>query len=123
VKFQDGQQVLGSTSAAKRVTVQPAAHASAKLGSVKVSNGNLTVRGSVFPKPTSGVNVQLLALNTAAGSPDRFRVFKTVTVGRGKKQFTLHARLKRGTRWILELKYIQKGQASGFSRLKTIAVR
>jgi ABC-type tungstate transport system permease subunit len=123
VKFQDGQQVLGSTSAAKRVTVQAAAHASAKLGSVKVSNGNLTVRGSVFPKPTSGAKVQLLALNTAAGSPDRFRVFKTVTVGRGKKQLTLHARLKRGTRWILELKYIQKGQASGFSRLKTIAVR
>ena len=123
VKFQDGKQVLGTTSATKKVTVQPAPHASAKLSSVKVSNGNVTVRGSVFPKPTTGgAKLQLLALNTAAGSPDRFRVFKTVSIGRGHKQFTLHAKLKRGTRWILELKYIQKGQASGFSKLKTIAV-
>ena len=123
MKFQDGKQVLGSTSATKKVTVQPAPHASAKLSSVKVSNGNVTVRGSVFPKPTSGgAKLQLLALNTAAGSPDRFRVFKTVSIGRGHKQFTLHAKLKRGTRWILELKYVQKGQASGFSKLKTIAV-
>ena len=121
-KFQDGKQVLSSTSATKNVTVQPAPHASTKLGSVKVSNGNLTVHGSVFPKPTSGAKVQLLALNTATGSPDRFRVFKTVNIGRGKKQFTLHAKLKRGTRWILELKYIQKGEASGFSKLRTIAV-
>jgi len=122
VKFQDGKQVLGSTSATKKVTVQPAPSASAKLGSVKVSNGNLTVRGSVFPKPASGAKVQLLALNTAAGSPDRFRVFKTVSIGAGKKRFTLHAKLKRGTRWILELKYIQKRQASGYSKLKTIGV-
>jgi ABC-type tungstate transport system permease subunit len=123
VKFQDGKQVLGTTSATKKVTVQPAPHASAKLSSVQVSNGNVTVRGSVFPKPTSGgAKLQLLALNTAAGSPDRFRVFKTVSIGHGHKQFTLHAKLKRGTRWILELKYVQKGQASGFSKLKTIAV-
>ncbi|HEY1510454.1 MAG TPA: substrate-binding domain-containing protein [Solirubrobacteraceae bacterium] len=122
VTFADGKQVLGSTSQTKKVTVQPKPHASAKLSSVKVSNGNLAVRGSVFPKPTSGAKVELLALNTAAGSPDRFRVFKTINVGRGKKQFTLHAKLKRGTRWVLELKYIQKGQASGFSMLRTIAV-
>ena len=97
VKFQDGKQVLGTTSATKKVTVQPAPHASAKLSSVKVSNGNVTVRGSVFPKPTTGgAKLQLLALNTAAGSPDRFRVFKTVSIGRGHKQFTLHAKLKRG---------------------------
>ena len=114
--------MLGTTSGAKKVTVKPAPHASERLSSVKVSNGNVTVRGSVFPKPTAGAKVQLLALNTAAGSPDRFRVFKTVSIGRGKKQFTLHATLKRGTRWILELKYIQKGQASGFSKLRTIAV-
>ena len=122
VKFQDGKQVLGTTSATKKVTVKPAPHASAKLSSVKVSNGNVTVRGTVFPKPTSGARVELLALNTAAGSPARFRVFKTVHVARGKKQFTLHAKLKRGTRWILELQYVQKGQASGFSKLRTIAL-
>ena len=122
VKFQDGKHVLSSTSAAKKVMVKPAPHASAKLSSVKISNGNVTVRGSVFPKPTTGAEVQLLALNTAAGSPDRFRVFKTVSIGRGHKHFTLHATLKRATRWILELKYIQHGQASGFSKLKTIAV-
>jgi hypothetical protein len=49
-------------------------------------------------------------------------VLKTVSIHRGHKQFTLHAKLKRGTRWILELKYIQKGQAAGFSKLRTIAV-
>ena len=123
VRFQDGKHVLSSTSAAKKVMVKPAPPASAKLSSVKISNGNVTVRGSVFPKPTTGAEVQLLALNTAAGSPDRFRVFKTVSIGRGHKHFTLHATLKRATRWILELKYIQHGQASGFSKLKTIALR
>jgi ABC-type tungstate transport system permease subunit len=123
VRFQDGKHVLSSTSAAKKVMVKPAPPASAKLSSVKISNGNVTVRGSVFPKPTTGAKVQLLALNTAAGSPDRFRVVKTVSIGRGHKHFTLHATLKRGTRWILELKYIQHGQASGFSKLKTIALR
>ena len=122
VKFQDGRQVLATTSAAKKVTVKPKPQASAKLGSVKVSRGNVTVRGSVFPKPTVGAKLQLLALNTAAGSPDRFRVFKAMRIGRGK-QFTLHAKLKRGTRWILELQYVQKGQASGFSKLRTIAVK
>jgi ABC-type tungstate transport system permease subunit len=123
VTFQDGKHVLSSTSAAKKVMVKPAPPASAKLSSVKISNGNVTVRGSVFPKPTTGAKVQLLVLNTAAGSPDRFRVVKTVSIGRGHKHFTLHATLKRGTRWILELKYIQHGQASGFSKLKTIALR
>jgi hypothetical protein len=49
-------------------------------------------------------------------------VFQTVSIARGRKQFTLHAKLTRGTRWILELKYIQKGQASGFSKLQTITV-
>jgi hypothetical protein len=122
VRFQDGKHVLSSTSAAKKVMVKPAPPASAKLSSVKISNGNVTVRGSVFPKPTAGAKVQLLALNTAAGSPDRFRVFKTMSIGRGHKHFTLHATLKHATRWILELKYIQHGQASGFSKLKTIAV-
>ena len=122
VKFQDGKQVLGSTSATKKVTVQPAPHATAKLSSVSVSNGNLTVRGSVVPKPTSGAKVELLALNTTAGSPDRLRAFKTVNIAAGNKQFTLHAKLKRGTRWILELKYTQKGQAPGYSKLKTIGV-
>jgi hypothetical protein len=123
VRFQDGKHVLSSTSAAKKVMVKPAPPASAKLSSVKISNGNVTVRGSVFPKPTAGAKVQLLALNTAAGSPDRFRVFKTMSIGRGHKHFTLHATLKRATRWVLELKYIQHGQASGFSKLKTIALR
>ena len=71
----------------------------------------------------AGAKVELLALNTAAGSPDRLRVFKTVSIGAGKKQFTLHAKLKRGTRWILELKYVQKGQPSGYSKLRTVALR
>jgi len=122
VKFEDGKQVLASTSATKKVIVKPKPHASAKLGSVNVANGNVTVRGSVSPRPTSGAKVELLALNTAAGSPDRFRTIKTATVRRGNNQVTLHAKLKRGTRWILELKYIQKGHASGFSKLRTIAV-
>jgi tungstate transport system substrate-binding protein len=123
VKFADGKQVLGSTSGTKKVVVKPKPHASAKLGSVNVSHGNATVRGSVVPRPASRAKVELLALNTAAGSPDRFRVLKTVSIRGGKNQVTIHAKLKRGTRWILELKYIQKGQAAGFSKLRTIAVK
>jgi ABC-type tungstate transport system permease subunit len=120
--FQDGKRVRSTTSAAKKVKVKPKPLGSPKLGSLKVSNGNATLGGSVFPTATPGANVQLLALNTAAGSPDRFRVLKTAHLKRGQKKFTLHAKLKRGTRWILELQYGQKGQASGFSKLRTIAV-
>jgi tungstate transport system substrate-binding protein len=123
VKFQDGKNVLGTTSATKRVTVKPKPASSVSLGSVSVHNGSLTVHGKLRPGATSGSKVQLLALDTAAGAPARLAGVGTVHVGRGKKTVTLHAKLKRGSRWVLELVYVPKGGATSFSKLKTITVR
>jgi ABC-type tungstate transport system permease subunit len=121
VSYQDPRQVVASTSGTVNVTVGAAPTSSVSFGSLKVSNGALTLGASVRPAaPSSGAKVELLAFKTAGGSP-RFGDKATVTV-RGKTKVTLHAKLGRGFRWVLELEYIQRGQASSFSALRTINV-
>ena len=122
VKFQDGKQVLGTTSATKKVTVQPAPHASAKLSSVKVSNGNVTVRGSVSRSRRGRRE------GPAARPEHRGRVARPLPRVQDREHRPrpeeVHAsrQAEARNRWILELEYIQTGQASGFSKLRTVAV-
>ena len=121
VSYQDPKQVVPSTSGTVDVTVGAKPTSSVSFGSLKVNNGALTLGASVKPAaPKSGAKVELLAFKTAGGSP-RLGENATVTV-RAKTKFMLHARLKRGFRWVLELEYVQKGQASSFSALRTINV-
>src|SRR5262249_52907108 len=93
------------------------------LESVKIHKTALTVGGAVKPAPSAGAKIQLLALNTASSAPARFETLKTVTVKTGRTTVRIHAKLEGATRGGLGLPYIQKGQPSSFSKLRTVAVK
>jgi tungstate transport system substrate-binding protein len=122
VRFQDPNEVVAASSPAVTITIAPRSATAVSLRSKRAKRAALTVHGSVSPVGSSaGTKVELLALNTAPGASARFKVLKTVTL-HGKTSFALHAKLKRKTRWVLQLKYIEAGQLASFSGLKTVAV-
>jgi tungstate transport system substrate-binding protein len=134
VRFQDPGQVLSTTTRSTRILVPSRSTGSVTAKSVKVSRGRLTVGGTVGPAPTAaGTKVELLALDvgalagarktafTAASSSVSLRVVATATVPRGAKKFTLHARLRRGQRWALQLGYLPGGGvAAAFGGIRTV---
>jgi tungstate transport system substrate-binding protein len=98
----------------------PAPH-SVSFKRVTVKKGHVTVSGTLKPAPAlKGATVELFALR-ATGTAGPTRVGKT-TVGKGKTAFTIKATLRRGFRWILQLEYVQKGQTSTYSGLRSINV-
>jgi ABC-type tungstate transport system permease subunit len=136
VRFQDPGQVLTATTKATRVSVTAADPATVKASSLTIRNGNVTVTGKVGPAPsTAGTTATLLGLDVgalpkatpaadaAAVATVRFRVIAKVGVRSGATKFTLHGKLKRGQRWILQLKYATGGAAgSAYGALRTVRV-
>ena len=115
LKFSDGKRIVAATSTAKTGTVGARAATSVALRSVNVKNGNVTITGSIS---AGGGKVALLALRTTGGAA-RFG-----TVARAKvsgSRFTLHAKLRRGSRWVLQLEYVS-GTPS-YSGLRATNVR
>jgi tungstate transport system substrate-binding protein len=122
VKFADSKAVVGSTSKTVKTTVATKPATGVTIKSAKVDKGALTVDGNVSPKaPVAGTKVEVLAMRTG-GTSARFVQVGTVTVKKGKSTFTAHGKLKRGFRYVLELKYVEKGTASSYSGLKTVNV-
>lgn len=121
VTFRDPQQVLPATSRTVTATIGPKPATSISVRSLKVSPGRaLTVAGSLNPKaPAGGATVELLGLDTASAQPARFGVLARTTVRAGKTKFTLRAHLRRGNRYVLTLEYLNNGQASSYSGLRT----
>ena len=122
VRAQDPKQVVSTTS--KTITAgvtatRPPAGVTVRSLSVSKSAG-LTLTAGVKPSTSSG-KVQLLAMNTSAGKAARFGVFATATLRRGKA--TLRARLRHGNRYIFQLQYVNRGQTTSFSGLRTTNVR
>ena len=112
--------MVGATSRAVKVTVGAKPASSVKLGSVKVSGAKVTVSATASPKaPQSGAKVELLAFKATGGSP-RFGTIATAAI-KGKKTITLHGRLGQANTWVLQLAYVQKGQPTSYSALKTVA--
>lgn len=123
VKFSDRKQVVDATSKTVTVAVGAPSAASVRLRSVKATKkGALTVTGTVAPAALSGAKVELLALNTTPGAPARFKVLATAKLKSGTTKVTLHAKSRTGVRWVFELEYVQPGQASSFSALRTVEV-
>ncbi len=118
VKFADGKVVLASSRTAK-VTIATKPNASIS-GAIKIKRGALKLTGSVAP--AAGATVELLALRTTSGAPARFQVLAKTKLAGGTTRFVLHAKLKRGSRWVVGLEYLPSGQPSSLSRLRTIAV-
>ena len=120
--YSDPGSLLSGTSAAATVTVAPgSAGRAVSFKKVTSKKGKVTVTGTLKPSPTaSGAKVDLLALRTTAKGS--LKVVGKTTVKVGKTSFTIKAKLKRNSRWILQLEYVQTGQASTYSRTKTVAV-
>jgi hypothetical protein len=74
------------------------------------------------PKPTSKSVVEVLALNTADNVPPRFRVVATAKIRAGKTKFSLKLKASTGSRWVLQVAYLQPGQHPGYSRLNTVSI-
>ena len=80
-------------------------------------------RGGTAAPAESGAKIELLGLNTAPGRAGPLHEFGTTKLGAGKTKFTLHAKVKSGTRWVLQLEYIRPGQAPSFSGLRTVDIQ
>ena len=101
-----------------------------------ISGGNFTIKGKLGPKPVkAGTTVRVLGLDigalatakraagTAAAGTVPFRVLASLKVRAGAMSFTVHGKLKRGQRWILQLKYAPGGAAgSAYGALRTVRV-
>ncbi len=97
---------------------------------ITVRRGKLTVTGRLRPAPTAkGAVVELFAArgealgharSSAGITPGRFA---SARVAIGRTKFTLHAKLRRGYLWVLQLEYLRRGTASIFSRLSAVDVR
>jgi ABC-type tungstate transport system permease subunit len=123
VKFADAGTVLGSASKKVTVTVATKPKPSVSVKSVTRGKGAVTVRGAIKPKAAAGgAKVELLGLQATNGTSAKFKVLATAKVAKGKTTFTLHARLKSGTRWVLQLQNAQKHQKTSYSGLRTVDV-
>lgn len=102
------------------VTGQPVPH-SISFTRLSVRRGTVTVTGRLTPAPTQrGASVELLALRTTGGTAERIAGRTSVAIG--AKEFTVQAKLARGSRWILQLEYVQRGQTPAFSKLAIVDV-
>jgi ABC-type tungstate transport system permease subunit len=121
LSYRDPRQVVASSTRTVSVTIGSPPAMTVNWRSTRLKHGSLTLAAALTAAPSGG-KVELLAMNTAPGAPARFRVLRTAGIGAGKTKFTLHARLKRSVRWVLQLEYVPTGQASTFSGLRTANV-
>jgi tungstate transport system substrate-binding protein len=122
VKYADPKAVDGATSQKVKATIAATTAVGVTLKSAKVSTTALTVTGSVSAKATAATWVTLLGERTA-GTSARFVTLGTVTVKKGKTTFTVHAKLRAGISYVLDLEYAPKGVAASYSGLKTVSVK
>lgn len=123
VAYADRGQVTAAHSKVVKVTVGAASADHVTLGSVKVRHGRVAVTAKLSPAAPAGARVELLALRTSAGARDRFVRVAGGSTRSGVRTVSLHATLKRGYRWVLEISYTAAGQPSSFSKLRAVSVR
>jgi tungstate transport system substrate-binding protein len=138
VQYSDPGAFNAATSATRDITVAAATLKSPTVGYKKltVKNGTVTLTGTLSTAPKgSSATVELLArtLNTitvkktkkalaAASKPATFRQVAKATIKAGKKTFTLKHTFKRGFRYVLQLRYVHKGQKTTNSKFRTVAI-
>jgi ABC-type tungstate transport system permease subunit len=121
LRFQDGKQLIGSTSRTVKITVGPPPKTRLRISSVTVTTGSTTVSGAVSPAATSRGAVELIGLRTS-GTAARFVRVGTARVRRGR--FTVHVRLRSGFRWVLQVEDVLTPRLISYSTpLRTINVR
>jgi hypothetical protein len=106
------------------VSVGAAASSSVSFRSVHAKKAKLTISAAVAPAAgLSASKVVVLGLNTAPGAPARLEVLGSATLSDGDTSVTLHVKAKRKADWVLQLAYVQTGQASSFSKLRAVDVK
>ena len=118
VTFRDPGRVVGAKSKSLNVTIGPRPTTSVRFRAIKGIHGPMTVTAGLSPAATGAV--ELLALETSGG-PAHFAVVAKAASKGGTA--ALHARLRRGVRWALQLVYHASGQAASYSELRTVNVR
>jgi ABC-type tungstate transport system permease subunit len=124
-KYADSGQIVAAQPRTIKVTVGTKPSTSVSFSSVKVAKkgGEVTVSGTIKPgAPSSGATVEVLTMKTTGGSPT-FGEKTKVKLGAGKTKFTVHFKLKTGSRFVLRLVNQQTGQSPSDSGLKTISVK
>jgi tungstate transport system substrate-binding protein len=124
--YQDPGQLLQAVSNVVTVVVPPAKVTHAlKFKRISSKKGKVTVTGTLKPAPsTSGAKIELLALRTVSKKKSvHLRQVAKTSLGKGKTTFTIRTTLKRHARWLLQLEYVQEGQTTTFSRVRTVTVR
>jgi ABC-type tungstate transport system permease subunit len=116
---QYGDILSPGASASVQLTGLPSSRA-VSFSKVTVKKGKLKVTGTLKPPPSAkGAKVELLALRGTGG---KLKEIAHTSVGVSKSTFTIKTKLKRGSRWFLQLEYVQKGQTSTYSKLSSILV-
>jgi hypothetical protein len=121
-EYRDPGLLVGATSSAVNVSVTSlkGAH-TVSFKKVKVKKGKVTASGTLKPAPTSsGAKVELLAMKSGSV---RFRAVAKTSVRKGKTTFAIKTKLGRGSRWYLQLEYVQKGETTTYSKLTSVQVR
>ena len=124
VKFQDPKQgIVAASSRTVKLPIGPEPASSIRVTPVKTRKGRFTLTGAASPSGESGAKIVLLKLSTAPGAPARFTAFGTASLGVGEDKVTFRAKVKSGTRWVVQLEYNRPGEAPSFSGLRTLAIR
>jgi len=124
VRFQYAGHPVVAGAQTVNVSVGAPSASGASLRSAHAKKGRLTISAAVTPPaPSAGAKVVVLGVNTTSGAPAILQVLDHVTLTPGQTTVTLHLRAKRNTQWLLQVAYVQPGQASSFSPLRAVAVR
>jgi ABC-type tungstate transport system permease subunit len=123
VRFQYAGHLVVAGAQTVNVSVGAPSASGASLRSAHARKRRLTISAAVTPAASSAeAKVVVLGVNTTQGAPAILQVLGHVTLTPGQTTVTLHLRAKRNTQWLLQVAYVQPGQASSFSSLKAVAV-
>jgi ABC-type tungstate transport system permease subunit len=116
-----GDQLSPAATTPVYLTLQgtPMAH-SLGIQAIAQRLGKLTVKGKISPAPVEGgAKIVLFAISLQTGAVQKVG---STALGAGRTAFAIKAKLPRKSRFVLQLEYVQKGQTSIYSGLKTVSV-
>jgi tungstate transport system substrate-binding protein len=120
VSYQDSGQFTTVNSGTRNITV-PVKSQTVKYKTVTVTKGKIKLTGTLSQGPVSTkATVTLMALQAGKLA---FTKVGSASVNAGKITYTITGKLASGHSYALQLKYTHSGQATAYSKLRTIKVK